>query len=168
METRDIVYRNIHVSTVSPVKLNSISSRKGESIIRGKKGNNERHARRKIPSHCERDIPLSTRAYARFTDWPDSMNRNAPSLQSTVQLSNHPTDQPASQPNNPPVSLRYSVTLRSIVAQDSARCGEGKITARNRSEKRWHRTEGDIAAPLSDRAFPFQRCISPLHSPTTK
>lgn len=61
------------------------------------------------------------------------MNRNAPPLQSTVQPSDQPSNHPTSQPTNPPASLRYSVTLRSIVAQDSARCGEGKITeARNR------------------------------------
>lgn len=61
------------------------------------------------------------------------MNRNAPPFQSTVQPSDQPSNHPTSQPTNPPASLRYSVTLRSIVAQDSARCGEGKITeARNR------------------------------------
>lgn len=170
------IYRNIHIR-FPRIELNFISTnpREGRRVDneRGEKGNNERHARRKIPSHG--DIPLSTRAYARFTDWPDSMNRNAPSLQSTVQPSdqpsNRPTNQPASQPTNPSASLRYSVTLRSIVAQDSARCGEGKITAQNRSEKRWHRTEADIAA-LCYPTEPFHsnslRCISPVHSPTTK
>ena len=162
------IYRNIHIR-FPRIELNFISTnpREGRRVDneRGEKGNNERHARRKIPSHG--DIPLSTRAYARFTDWPDSMNRNAPSLQSTVQPSdqpsNRPTNQPASQPANQPIRL---ATIQRYITFD--RCSRFSPLWRGKNnsaepERETLASDGGRyrRSLLSDRAFPFQ--LSPVY-----